>query len=437
MSRLVLAARRGRLALVALVLACATTARGVVIEPIYDAPTKVAPGDDPGWANVGYLSTASGVYLGNRWVLTANHVGDGSFRLSDGRAFPAVPGSSVQLPNTGGLASLGAADLRMFRLLDDPGLPSLTIDDTRPASGAGVIMIGAGHDRAPGVTGWRVTNGASGLDWTQVALPLANELGYSLLSSQTMRWGTNAMQSGTVFAGSTTLAFNTSFTKQGTAFEAQAVSGDSGGGVFSFADGGWKLVGIMDAQEMLSNQPAGTAVFGNQTQSADLSVYRAQIMSLVNQSDPLWQNQRNYFDSNHSGTLSAIDALLIINELRAKGAHTLGATHLASDPFYDVNGDGSVTSLDALRVINALMGVKAASASASASGATFVPEPSGAVLALVGGLVAVAWRAYRHCPPAPVHRLNRKRGHRHGRSGPQLDHRVGLADSAMGGRLVS
>ena len=53
------------------------------------------PPDDPGFANVGSTldpSGLSGVYLGNRWVLTAGHVGEPSF-VFDGVTYAPVPGS--------------------------------------------------------------------------------------------------------------------------------------------------------------------------------------------------------------------------------------------------------------------------------------------------------------------------------------------------------
>lgn len=40
-----------------------------------------APVDDPGFGNVGARGNATAVYLGNQWVLTANHVGTGSVVL--------------------------------------------------------------------------------------------------------------------------------------------------------------------------------------------------------------------------------------------------------------------------------------------------------------------------------------------------------------------
>ena len=40
-----------------------------------------APADDPGFAHVGNRGGLTGVYLGRRWVLTANHVGEGDIEL--------------------------------------------------------------------------------------------------------------------------------------------------------------------------------------------------------------------------------------------------------------------------------------------------------------------------------------------------------------------
>ncbi len=73
-----------------------------------------------------------------------------------------------------------------------------------------------------------------------------------------------------------------------------------------------------------------------------------------------WQNPVNFADVNNSGDASALDALLIINELGA-GAFSnnrilVNAASLSVFPdlFFDVTGDDRVTALDALRVINAL-----------------------------------------------------------------------------------
>ena len=68
-----------------------------------------------------------------------------------------------------------------------------------------------------------------------------------------------------------------------------------------------------------------------------------------------WRNPVNVMDVNQDGTITALDALMVINELGRGGARELDARPPeSSSPFVDVNGDGSVTALDALLVINAL-----------------------------------------------------------------------------------
>ncbi|MEO8494673.1 MAG: RHS repeat-associated core domain-containing protein, partial [Planctomycetota bacterium] len=70
-----------------------------------------------------------------------------------------------------------------------------------------------------------------------------------------------------------------------------------------------------------------------------------------------WQNGSEAKDVNNDTSVSAVDVLIIINEINTP-SHTLSGTQVlrertAQDEFfYDVNGDGSVTPIDALIVIN-------------------------------------------------------------------------------------
>ncbi|WP_145348533.1 tandem-95 repeat protein [Rosistilla ulvae] len=67
------------------------------------------------------------------------------------------------------------------------------------------------------------------------------------------------------------------------------------------------------------------------------------------------QNANNSLDVNADGTVSPIDALLIINLLNRKSTTSISVLDLDSPPpFYDVSGDAYVTAIDALQVINAL-----------------------------------------------------------------------------------
>jgi hypothetical protein len=72
-----------------------------------------------------------------------------------------------------------------------------------------------------------------------------------------------------------------------------------------------------------------------------------------------WQNPANSFDVNNSGTVSAIDVLVIINEINANGPRNLLVPPVpptAPPPYYDANGDNALSSGDALAVINAING---------------------------------------------------------------------------------
>ena len=87
-----------------------------------------------------------------------------------------------------------------------------------------------------------------------------------------------------------------------------------------------------------------------------------------------WQNIIRPSDVNNSGTVTAVDALAIINELAARNfsdpdtSAVIDPTLVPTFPdlYYDQSGDGFVTALDALRVINQL----AEDASASQFAAT-------------------------------------------------------------------
>jgi hypothetical protein len=384
------------------VLALVPRAHAVVINTLDDQVNRVAPADDPGWNNVGRVGSASGVYLGNRWVLTANHVGSASLRLSDGRTFAPVADSGVRLQNTGSVAGFGGADLFMYRLAADPGLPAVSIAASAPAPGERVSMIGAGLDLQAPMLGWQTTAVTGGLRWTEAPLVHANTFGFALGTTSTMRWGYNHVSSASTFDSTSdrTWTFSTRFDPPGTTllrfFEAQAVVGDSGGGVFHEVDGQWQLSGIMVSQDLLNNQPAGTVVFGGSSNIADLSKYREQILELLNTSDPLWQNPANPHDVDSSGVIAARDFLIILNELIAHGAHPLSDMRGASDWYFDVNGDNAVSAKDALAIANLLL-ARQNSLSASSAEVHLIPEGSTLTLAAAGLSWLAAAGALRRC----------------------------------------
>ena len=87
-------ARQSTFAVLALVCLCGRTALAVVVSNVNQGVTAVAPADMPGWDNMAYRGSASAVYLGNRWMITANHVGAGRCALP-------TAGCSIQFPVPG------------------------------------------------------------------------------------------------------------------------------------------------------------------------------------------------------------------------------------------------------------------------------------------------------------------------------------------------
>ncbi len=68
-----------------------------------------------------------------------------------------------------------------------------------------------------------------------------------------------------------------------------------------------------------------------------------------------WTNAVNVLDVNVSGGVSALDALIVINDLNAVGARTLATNPpQVAGAKVDANSDGKVSAMDALWVINAL-----------------------------------------------------------------------------------
>ena len=245
-----------------------------------------APVDDPGWANMGLINGASGIYLGSGWVLTASHVGVGNITFG-GISYSPLSNSTVQITNTTPGKSTNT-DLVMFQLTSQPaGLGALTLASTAPTLSAPVTMIGAGRDRGAFTT-WNVNTNVSPWSWT-VSSTNVSAAGYQTLESSAMRWGTNTVFAKDFWFDTThgvpdVRSFATRFDASALfTGEAQAVLGDSGGAVFGKNGSDWELQGVIFSVQGLNGQPspATTAVYGSLTYVADLSYYAPQIMSLV------------------------------------------------------------------------------------------------------------------------------------------------------------
>ncbi len=271
----------------------------LVAPPSSNDNTSISsPDDDPGWANVG----DRGVYLGNRWVITANHVGSGATTFTGIGTFNAVPGSDQRVPNPLGLGLTTHTDLLLYRLSTDPGLPAISLAAVTPAPGALVTLIGDGLSALPDAveTHWRISGDDPNYTWEA---GLGDDASGFYGSDSRKLWGTNLVEDAesefhegddnntvaVTLGDAKIISFFTRFDKVGvtngtpTDHEAQALSGDSGSAVFQKVDGSWVLVGISYAIGVFEDQPdvGTTAVYGNLTFAADIASYRNQILSIA------------------------------------------------------------------------------------------------------------------------------------------------------------
>jgi hypothetical protein len=274
-----------------LIIGFGRVASGLVVLGDSNATSTSAPANDFGFANVGLVENTadgfncSGVYLGHGWMLSAYHVVrdrdvSGGFRFGEvllgGASYTVDAASAVRIVNAGGPSD--PADLALFRLtVIPPNLGALTISSMAPVNGSAVVLAGGGRGRAAAETHWI----SSTTPWTETLIG-GDRHGYKATDTPVVRWGSNnVLPGGSINDGFGTQPILRATFEAGIDGEAQAVAGDSGGGLFYQNNGQWELLGIMIAEARFSGQPDLTAVYGNQTIAADLTSYRAQIMAVV------------------------------------------------------------------------------------------------------------------------------------------------------------
>lgn len=328
------------------------SSQAVIINSSDGTGNTSAPSGFPYWNNIGYAGVGSAIYLGNQWVLTALHVGAGP-TIFNGVTYQRVTNSNIILKNPDG----SSADLIMYRITQDPGLPALPLVSASPTTSTSVYMMGYGRDRDPNKTYWDSN--------FNVTTPLGAYQGYNWASTRSLRWGTNSIYTTNNFVDTgsgSTWSFATRFLDSG-ASQAQAADGDSGGGVFvKSGTNTWQLAGMLLGITKYANQP-NAAVYGNKTYAADLTQYAQQLAPIPG-------------DADGDGTVGGSDYTIWLNHFGTAGGWQQG----------DFDDDGVIGGSDYAIWLNHFGMTKTSQALTGAiAGGSTVPEPGTLILLGLGG----------------------------------------------------
>ncbi len=269
---------------------------------------NTAPLDDPGFDRVGSFETAggngSGVYLGDGWVLSANHVNARDIFTLNGNTYQRINGTSVRLDNPTGQGLTTKSDLVLARYEFVSGsAPTpqgmLTINTSTPAAGTPGVLIGTGQTQTSQTastyyadtttdpqswtwdTAWFsdsdrsydgfINTGARDKRWGETDVTAINING-DVQFSQFLDFSSNSLDADQI-------GFVTLFEDE--LNSAMGAPADSGAGYFIKVNGEWVLAGLAHALFGFNNQPANTALPGNATFVSDLSVYADQINAII------------------------------------------------------------------------------------------------------------------------------------------------------------
>lgn len=281
------------LALASLALIAATSpARAVILYGMDNSANQTDPGSGAPWNAVAKVTDSTGasvngsaVYLGNGYMITANHVALGSHVSFDGMTTVAVDSSfsSIQL-SSGGVF----ADAKIFKLASTPiGINGVNL----LSSGTENFWTGnpPANKNAAAVTlvGWGLGRDATAIN--------SDLVGRGDNSTSAKRWGTNTLNNYSIVsvANQPAYSFVTTHLGPDSASEAGASLYDSGSGLFQKIGGTWYMVGLTTA---ITNRNGGTiSTFGAEDYTGTngdenifvrMSTYSAQIQSLTAVPEP-------------------------------------------------------------------------------------------------------------------------------------------------------
>jgi hypothetical protein len=256
--------------LLTLVLLVGVPVYGVFVEPGDPNRQHQAPEQDQGWQAMAEVENGGAVYLGNGWFLTAGRLGTDATEVRfQGEELSIDPATWTPVLHTLELE----ADARLFRVQAPERLPQTRISliDRELNLNDPLLLIGPGRDVGEVVT-------------------VDREQRFYQAETSRMKWGrsvVSAFDDAHDGLGYRSRTFDTSLAHG----EAQALEGDTGGGVFLVepGTGGAVLAGLIihaglrqdDQGTYAFTSPTVDAQQSSWTRSVDLFHYRDQIMDIV------------------------------------------------------------------------------------------------------------------------------------------------------------
>lgn len=377
----------------------------------------------PYWNNVGQRNNGAALYLGlgGNFMLAPKHVNAGNTALGGITYTLDNSFTPVQLRD----AQNNLTDLILYKINGDHALPSVPIKTTATTASTNTDLLMTGWGFLQTTTTprtWDVNTATNPDTWTEINAGhaddpnLINRSGYTTGNPPTLQWGTNRV-AGTrtdTVSGLVYRSFYTTFSSNGTAYEAQTVNYDSGGTMFLNVNGVWQAAGMTwGLANVLDGQPGGvgTAIL-NSTQSLilDLSYYRDSIYNALvaaNQSPPTlwnvaadgnWSTLANWFDW-FNAVPNAVGATVKLQRLGAgnrtltldgSGATVGSLTFDSTQSFTITPAAAQALTLDVASgnaVLNVLRGSHAIAAELRLKDHTLVTVAGGASLNVSGKLI--------------------------------------------------
>ncbi len=259
------------LATVSFLFLCSPGAQAIILFGKDNTANTTDPNTGAPYQSVGQLSNGSGglggsgIYLGNGYVLTANHVSPFSTVTFDGTTFHSHDGATPE--------QVGNTDMKVFRLSTTPTVAAVSLYSGTSEVNNTSTLVGWGVGRDP-----NTAVGATVVPWGSA-------------STATKRWGLNVPKATTTINsdGYNYEALVTVLGGDGAGVggdEAAMTLFDSGSAMFQQFNGVWYLTGLTTAVEASNQSTFGADSTSNPNRGnfnyfARISTYKTQIATLI------------------------------------------------------------------------------------------------------------------------------------------------------------